>query len=141
MVEIIRKSNIHKETKIASINLGRIFLKILTNEFINLLPTSVKKLRTGKYDNSNHQRKKTRNKNSDRVVNEDMNKYLKLRTNENWDTVFRHKSVDGQISYLNCLPCLKYHYKGWRFKDCSKSSSNKNLSNKHKSETDGFFIR
>ena len=70
-----------KETTTALTNFVIICRKMLTNSFYPL-PTNVQKLRNRKEDDINYQRKKKSNKNSSRVVNEDMNEYWKLRTRE-----------------------------------------------------------
>ena len=110
----------------------------MANEFVYSLPTCVKTLKIPE-DDINGQLRKRINKNSNRVVNDEMNNDWKLGANEQWETVFRHKSVNGSKLSVNCLPCLKYHCKGWCFKDCKNKASHKKLLNDDKSKTNAFI--
>ena len=52
------------------------------------------------------------------VRNEDINPEWKLKDNENWTQIFRHKSRDAPVLANRCKACLKYHVKGFCFEDC-----------------------
>ena len=127
-----------RETTTALTNFGDIFLILLTNEFMYSLPTSVKTLKIREEDTNGQLRTKI-SKNADGVVNDEMNNDWKLRPNEQWETVFRHKSVNGPKLSVNCLPYLKYHCKGWCFKDCKNKASHKKFLNDDKSKTNDFI--
>ena len=52
------------------------------------------------------------------VRNENVDANWKLKNNENWIQIFRHKSKDAPVLSNGCKACLKYHVKGFCFDDC-----------------------
>ena len=139
------RSTYAKQTTTELTNFGDIFLKILTNEFHYALPLSVKKL---KKQDGNRGRtgspppkkpKPTPTGGSDRVNNTSLLDAWKVRPNEKWETVFRHKSINGPLLSTGCHPCLKYQCKGWCFKDCANRASHTQLKNEDKTKTDTFI--
>ena len=139
------RSTYAKQTTPELTNFGNIFMKILTNEFHYVLPTSVKKLiqpDTGKQGRPNSppaKKTKPNTTTSDRVNNPNILDAWKIRSNEKWETVFRHKSINGPVLSTGCHPCLKYQCKGWCFKDCANRASHTQLKNEDKSKTDSFI--
>ena len=129
------------QTTAELMNFGDVFLKILTNEFHYNLPANVKKLKRPNHtpsDNLDLPQKRAK-QTSERIVNPSCNESWKIRQNEQWETVFRHKSVDGPLLSMNCHPCLKYHCKGWCFSDCKNKASHINLKNEDKAKTSAFI--
>ena len=63
----------------------------------------------------------------------------KLRNNETWNTVFRHKNQEGPMLSVKCKPCLKYHVKGYCFNDCKQRSSHCVLTNEDHAKTNTFI--
>lgn len=130
-----------KQTTTALTNFGDIFLKILTNEFHYTLPLSVKKMKKqtpGNWDTTEGPLKRPK-PSAERVTNPSTVDTWKLRQNEQWETVFRHKSVNGPMLSMGCHPCLKYQCKGWCFKDCSNKASHTQLKNADKEKTSKFI--
>ena len=128
------------QTTTALTNFGDIFMKVLTNEFHYTLPRSVKKL--SKPDNDPWDMTggpQKRKKQSDRVANPSIVDEWKVRQNEQWDTVFRHKSVKGPVLSTGCHPCLKYQCKGYCFQDCSNKASHIQLKKDDKEKTSSFI--
>ena len=124
-------------------NFGDIFLKILTNEFHYRLPQSVRKIinpREDKRERDGGPQKKSK-QSADRVTNPSIVDKWKIRQNEQWETVFRHKSVNGPVLSTGCHPCLKYQCKGWCFKDCANRASHIQLKNDDKDKTGAFITR
>ena len=127
-----------KDTTTSLTNFGNIFLKTLTTKFVYLLPTSVKILNRKEDELENKNNKKTHT-NLDRVVNNNMNVDWKLRADEQCDTVFIYKSVNGPTLSMSCLPCLKFYCKRLCFKDCTNKISHKKLYNDDKVKTVAFI--
>jgi hypothetical protein len=130
-----------RQTTIALTNFGDIFLKILTNEFHYNLPLSVKKINKQTQDDWNTKEgpQKKPKPSTERVINPSIVSEWKLRQNEQWETVFRHKSVNGPLLSMGCHPCLKYQCKGWCFKDCANKASHTQLKNGDKEKTSKFI--
>jgi hypothetical protein len=137
------RSTYAKQTTTELTNFEDIFLRILTNEFYYSLPNCVKKFKKtepGRSSGSGSPSlKKNRPNSSERVQNTSMNEDWKLRQNEKWETIFRHKSIQGPLLSMGCHPCLKYQCKGWCFKDCANKASHTKLKNDDKTKTDNFI--
>ena len=71
--------------------------------------------------------------------NENVVKDWKLRNNETWGTVFRHKASEGPVLSLGCKPCLKFHVKGGCFSDCKLRKSHCQLVDEDKSKMESFI--
>ena len=129
------------QTTTALTNFGDIFMRVLTNEFHYTLPKSVKKLtkpESDPWDRTGGPPKRPK-QNSERVINSSLVDDWKLRQNEQWDTVFRHKSVKGPTLSIGCHPCLKYQCKGYCFKDCANKASHIQLKKEDKEKTSTFI--
>ena len=138
------RSTYAKQTTTELTNFGDIFLKILTNEFHYALPVSVKKLKKSEQERggkpgSPPSKKSKLTSASDRVMNSNILDAWKVCSDEKWETVFRHKSINGPLLSTGCHPCLKYQCKGWCFKDCANRSSHIQLKNEDKKKTDNFI--
>ena len=129
------RSTYAKDTTIALTNFGEIFQDIQMNRFHYKLPGSVKKV-SPVHEEEKSQKKMKETK---RHVNRSQEKDWKIRQNEQWESVFRHKSTDGPILSMGCRPCLKYHCKGSCFDDCSNKDSHVNLKNDDRSKTTAFI--
>ena len=124
-----------KDTTIALTHFGEIFQDIQMNRFHYKLPVSVKKLSPIQKDPK--PLKKLRE--TKRHINRAPEKDWKLRQNEQWESVFRHKSIDGPLLSMGCRPCLKYQCKGSCFDDCTNKDSHVNLINDDKTKTEKFI--
>ena len=129
------RANYAKDTTIALTNFGEIFQDIQMNRFHYKLPVSVKKLSPIQKDPK--PLKKLRE--TKRHINRAPEKDWKLRQNEQWESVFRHKSIDGPLLSMGCRPCLKYQCKGSCFDDCTNKDSHVNLINDDKTKTEKFI--
>ena len=129
------RTNYAKDTTIALTNFGEIFQDIQMNRFHYKLPVSVKKLSPIQKDPK--PLKKLRE--TKRHINRAPEKDWKLRQNEQWESVFRHKSIDGPLLSMGCRPCLKYQCKGSCFDDCTNKDSHVNLINDDKTKTEKFI--
>ena len=52
----------------------------------------------------------------------------KLRSGENYDTIFKDRIKQGPILTMECKRYHKYHNKGWCFPDCNNKESHRKLS-------------
>ena len=115
------------------------------NEFHYALPISVKKLKQSENDKGRKSGSPPPKKprptptSADRIINNNILDSWKIRSNEKWETVFRHKSINGPLLSTGCHPCLKYQCKGWCFKDCANRASHVQLKNEDKKKTDIFI--
>ena len=81
-------------------------------------------------------KKKSKNQNQinnesrERTVNNEMVEEWKMRSGENYDTLFKDKVKQGPILSMGCKGCHKYHNKGWCFPDCNNKESHRKLSEK-----------
>ena len=57
-----------------------------------------------------------------------MEEQCKMRSGENYDTVFKDKVKQGHISLVGYKGYHKYHNKGWCFPDCNNKESHRKLS-------------
>jgi hypothetical protein len=71
--------------------------------------------------------------------NTEPNKDWKLQPNENWETIFRKKTLEGPDLSLGCKPCLKFHVKTICYDDCKQICSHQKLSVEDKMKTDKFI--
>jgi hypothetical protein len=137
------RSTYSAQTTTELTNFGDIFFKILTNEFHYCLPNCVKKFKKPELDKTRKpgspSLKKTRPNSAERIQNTAMNEDWKVRPNEKWETVFRHKSIQGPLLSVGCHPCLKFQCKGWCFKDCANKASHIKLKGDDKIKTDTFI--
>ena len=124
-----------KDTTIELTNFGEIFHDIQMNRFHYKLPVSVKKLAPPREEGK--LQKKMRE--TVRHINRTQERDWKLRQNEQWESVFRHRSTDGPLLSVRCRPCLKYHCKGSCFEDCPNKESHTKLQNEDKSKTANFI--
>ena len=63
----------------------------------------------------------------------------KLRGDETWSTVFRHKASEGPQLSIGSKPCLKFHVKGGCFSDCKMRKSHCVLAGDDKKKTESFI--
>ncbi len=75
----------------------------------------------------------------EQVRNENQVQEWKLRSNENWDTIFRKKSRDGPTLSSNSKLCLKYQVKGVCYSDCTMTGSHCKLEGEDKKKADAFI--
>ena len=79
-------------------------------------------------DEKNRKRKADQDKDKDeriseRVKNQNPVEAWKLRADEDYTTVFRHKVKGGPKLSMGCHGCHKYHNKGWCYSDCDNAAS------------------
>ena len=125
-----------KDTTIELTNFGDIFHDIQMNRFHYKLPASVMKLTPPAQEDGSKQKKP---RETVRHMNRSQERDWKLRQNEQWESVFRHRSTDGPMLSMGCRPCLKYQCKGSCFEDCTNKASHVKLQNEDKTKTNIFI--
>lgn len=89
----------------------------------------------------NHlKRKKKKHVGGVRVVNENRVQEWKLCPGESFNTVFKHRVIDGPMFSIGCKGCHKWHNKGFCFDDCPNEKSHTDL-NEEYSTTFGQYIK
>ena len=124
-----------QETTLELVNFSDIIIKLQLHNFNCFLPFNIKKvikegslLKKRDTDSDNQKsNKKAKQDNATMVKNKNMNKDWRFKDSEKLNPVFRHKSKDAPILSMNCCTCLKYHVKGFCFKDCNYRGSHVEL--------------
>ena len=129
------------------VGFSNIITKIRLNEFQCYLPPSIKKIikedpskKREADDSNNTKAAPKRNKQEATMIrNEDIVQEWKLRENEKWNLIFRHKTKDGPLLENRCQPCLKYQVKGFCFDDCKFKNTHHKLQGKDYTITDNYI--
>jgi hypothetical protein len=115
---------------------------IQLNRFNYQLPPSISKV-VQPSDQSGcnlNQRERTNSQETAKPMrNTEPNRDWKLRPNENWETIFRNKTLEGPDLSIGCKPCLKFHVKTICYDDCKQICSHRKLSGEDKVKTDKFI--
>jgi len=138
------------ETSLELVYFINIISKIQLNKFSCFLPPNIRRIikdETKKRDSPDAKLPNTEaNKNGKKmkqenimVMNEDINPEWKLKDNENWTQIFRHKSRDAPVLTNGSKACLKYHVKGFCFEDCKFKGTHIQLLGEDFKKTDAYI--
>ena len=68
-----------------------------------------------------------------------MEENWRLKPNEKWNQMFRHKSRDAPILSTKSKACLKFYVKGFCFDDCNLKNSHVKLEGEDFNKTDKYI--
>ena len=142
-----------EETSVHLMKLQKIITKLQVNELICCLPPNIKRIAresakkreladgkesTGSSGSGGSNVKKQKQTNN-MVRNEQPKADWKLKQEENWNLLVRHKSKDTPVLANGSKACLKYHVKGFCFDDCKFRGSHCQLAGLDEEKTDEYI--
>ena len=129
------------DTDLSLIEFSSLISDVQFNRFAYFLPPSVASVKEEPKKDSDEEEKVTKKKKEapKYIKNENQVSDWKLRNNETWGTVFKHKSIEGPVLSTGCKPCLKYHVKGGCFADCKLKSTHCQLKSDDKQKVNDFI--
>ena len=133
-----------ESTTVSLLDFSSLFEDVMMHRFHYILPLAVKKISPPKRDmdkgegSGDKDRKKARR--AAMVRNEAIPLEWKLQDSENWDNVFRNKTMEGPTLSMGCKFCLKFWVKGVCYDDCKQKMSHGALTDGDK-EAGAAFIQ
>ena len=124
------------KASIQYLNFQSITFALELNNFSYFLQPAIKQLKRNNDTDQGGSEIKKKSKNQinnesrERTVNNEMVEEWKMRSGENYDTVFKDKVKQGPLLSIGCKGCHKFHNKGWCFPDCNNKESHRKLSEK-----------
>ena len=130
------------ETSIALLTFASLFDDVMMHRFYYILPLSVKRVKGKKIedDTGDNERDRKRSKQVEYIRNHNVPPEWKLRQGEQWDTVFRNKTMGGPTLSCGSKFCLKFWVKGICYADCKQKESHKPLNDEDKA-AGGTFVK
>ena len=136
-----------RATTLELVSFSDLIIKLQLNEFICHLPVNIRRIAkdesSSKKRETNQENLKTTKKQKQEIVsmirNENVKEDWKLKEDESWNKIFRHKSKEAPTLSMNCRACLKYHVKGYCFQDCTFKDSHVNLRDEDLRKTDAYI--
>ena len=122
------KAEYHNRSTREYLNFQMILMALELNSFNYFFQPAIKQLkrdREKEHDNCSKldKNKKPKFQERSRETNHNMQKNWKLRSNENYETVFRDKVKQCPILSMGCKGCHKFHNKGFCYSDCNNKDS------------------
>ena len=133
-----------EETSTQLVNYSSLFDDIVMSRFHYSLPPAIKKIAPSKeisvFDTSfGSDRDTKRQKTVEQARNTAVPPEWKLKQGEDWDTIFKNKTLQGPDLSCGAKFCLKYWVKGLCYNDCRQKASHDKLNDADRKKGEAYI--